>query len=87
MGKLERSSPLRGSPGSPQESRNAEIGSLGSRPVSGQTKPQASISPYAYLIALAQTDTVEQARWTQAMDARINSLHPGPVRTPMTAAA
>ena len=30
MGKLEGSSPLRGSSESPQESRNAEIGSLGS---------------------------------------------------------
>lgn len=60
MGELENI-PLRGSPGSRQESRNAEGGSLSSRPV---------ISPYAYLIALGQTDTIEQARWMEAMDAR-----------------
>jgi len=28
------------------------------------------ISPYVYLIALSQTDTIEQARWMRAMNAR-----------------
>ena len=36
------------------------------------TQPSRSplgISPSAYLIALSQTDTIEQARWMHAMDA------------------
>ena len=67
MGKLERSIPLRRDPRSPQASPNTE--SLGA-PMSGQTKLHGSISPYAYLIALSQTDTIEQARWMHALDAR-----------------
>ena len=48
---------------------NPEMGSLSGR-ASKQTAPQGSISPYAYLIALSQTDTIEQARWTHALDTR-----------------
>ena len=52
---------------------NPEVGSLSGH-VSEQTAPHGSISPYAYLIALSQTDTIEQARWTHALDTRASGV-------------
>ena len=44
---------------------STEVGSVHG-PVSRQTKLYAS--PAAYVIALSQTDTMEQARWMHALD-------------------
>ena len=43
------------------------------RIVSRQTTPNGSIAPY--LIALSQTDTIEQARWMAALAARTEDAH------------
>ena len=46
----------------------AASGSLPGGPASTQKMPYGSVA--SYLIALSQTDSVEQIRWMQAMDAR-----------------
>jgi hypothetical protein len=48
---------------------SSEAGPLGGF-VSTQAMPPGSILPHAYVIALSQTDTIEQARWMHALDTR-----------------
>jgi hypothetical protein len=48
---------------------SSKAGPLGGL-VGNQAMPPGIISPQAYVIALSQTDTLEQARWMHALDTR-----------------